>query len=49
MEIPQRNTVTLEEAVDRYLADACSLGRAAEIAGITRWDLLDELHARGAM
>jgi predicted HTH domain antitoxin len=40
---------TLDEAVELYLADACSLGRAAELAGVTRWDILDALQARGAM
>jgi predicted HTH domain antitoxin len=40
---------TLDEAIELYLADACSLGRAAEIAGVTRWDVLDALQARGAM
>src|SRR5262245_48190948 len=40
---------TLDEAVELYLADACSLGRAAELAGVTRWDVLDALKARGAM
>jgi predicted HTH domain antitoxin len=40
---------TLDQAVELYLANACSLGRAAELAGVTRWDLLDALQARGAM
>jgi predicted HTH domain antitoxin len=40
---------TLDEAVELYLADACSLGRAAELADVTRGDILDALHARGAM
>lgn len=40
---------TLDEAVELYLADACSLGRAAELAGVTRWDLLDALQTRGVM
>lgn len=40
---------TLGEAIELYLADACSLGRAAELAGVTRWDLLDALQARGVM
>lgn len=40
---------TLDEAIELYLADACSLGRAAELAGVTRWDLLDALQARGVM
>ena len=41
--------MTLDEAVEFYLADACSLGRAAELAGVTRWDILDAMQARGAM
>jgi predicted HTH domain antitoxin len=40
---------TLDEAVELYLTDACSLGRAAELASVTRWDILDALQARGAM
>ena len=40
---------TLDEAVELYLADACSLGRAAELASVTRWDILDALQTRGAM
>lgn len=38
---------TLDGAIELYLADACSLGRAAELAGVTRWDLLDVLQQRG--
>jgi predicted HTH domain antitoxin len=38
---------TLDEAIALYLADACSLGRAAELAGVTRWDLQDRLQERG--
>lgn len=40
---------TTDAAVELYLADACSLGRAAELASVTRWDLLDALQARGVM
>ena len=40
---------TLDEAVGLYLVEACSLGRAAELAGVTCWDILDALQARGAM
>lgn len=40
---------TLDDAIELYLADACSLGRAAELASVTRWDLLDALQARGVM
>lgn len=38
---------SLDEAVAFYLADACSLGRAAELAGVTRWDVQEYLAARG--
>jgi predicted HTH domain antitoxin len=38
---------TLDEAIALYLADACSLGRAAELAGVTCWDIQDRLKARG--
>jgi len=38
---------TVEEALALYLADECSLGRAAELAGVTRWDLMDILYERG--
>jgi predicted HTH domain antitoxin len=40
--LPERATV--DEAIALYLLDACSLGRAAELAGVTRWDLQDRLH-----
>jgi predicted HTH domain antitoxin len=44
-ELPESTTV--EEAVELYLADQCSLGRAAELAGVTRWDIMDILYERG--
>jgi predicted HTH domain antitoxin len=34
---------TLDEAIALYLLNACSLGRAAELAGVTRWDIQDLL------
>ena len=37
---------TRDEAIELYLADAGSLGRAAELASVTRWDLL--MHRRHA-
>ena len=43
---PLPEHATLEEAVALYLADACSLGRAAELAGVTRWDVIDYLKKR---
>ncbi|GEM_PF-4627390 len=37
---------TLDEAIALYLADQCSLGRAAELANVTRWDIIDILKKR---
>jgi len=37
----------MDEAIELYLADQCSLGRAAELAGVTRWDIQDTLSQRG--
>lgn len=37
----------IDEATELYLADACSLGRAAELAGVTRWDIIARLKERG--
>lgn len=39
-------SATFNEAIDLYLADKCSLGRAAELAGVTRWEIMDVLHER---
>lgn len=44
---PLPETATVDEAIALYLADACSLGRAAELAGVTRWDLIDQFKERG--
>ncbi len=44
---PLPETATVDEAIALYLADACSLGRAAELAGVTRWDLIDQCKERG--
>jgi predicted HTH domain antitoxin len=49
LEMPLPDHATLDEAVELYLAEACSLARAAELARVTRWDILDALNARGAM
>ncbi len=38
---------SLDEAIELYLADACSLERAAELAGVTRWDVIDRLKECG--
>jgi len=43
--LPER--ASIDEAIELYLAEACSLGRAAEIAGVTRWDIIDRLKERG--
>ena len=43
---PLPEQATLEEAITLYLADACSLGRAAELASVTRWDMIDQLKKR---
>ena len=43
--LPERATV--DEAITLYLADRCSLGRAAELAGVTRWDIQDILKEKG--
>ncbi len=37
---------TQDEAIELFLADKCSLGRAAELAGVTRWDIQDILKER---
>ena len=39
-------TATVDEAIALYLADKCSLGRAAELANVTRWDIIDILKKR---
>ena len=44
---PLPESATLDEAIDLYLADRCSLGRAAELAGVTRWHIQDILAERG--
>lgn len=46
-EEPLPEQATLEEAIDLFLADKCSLGRAAELAGVLRWDIQDILKERG--
>lgn len=46
-EAPLPEQATLEEAIELFLADKCSLGRAAELAGVTRWDIIDVLKERG--
>ena len=44
---PLPDHATVEEAIALYLLDACSLGRAAELAGVTRWDIQDRLKELG--
>jgi hypothetical protein len=43
---PLPEQASIDEAIELYLAEACSLGRAAEIAGVTRWDIIDRLKER---
>lgn len=44
-ELPK--SATVEEAIGLYLANQCSLARAAELAHVTRWELMDILYERG--
>lgn len=46
-EEPLPEQATLDEAVELFLADKCSLSRAADLAGVTRWDIQDILKERG--
>ena len=36
----------LDYAIKQYLEDKISLGKSSEIAGISMWEMLDELHRR---
>jgi len=36
----------LDYAIEQYLEEKISLGKASEIAGISMWEMLDELHKR---
>jgi len=36
----------LDYAIKQYLDDKISLGKSSEIAGISIWEMLDELHKR---
>jgi len=44
---PLPDHATVEEAIALYLLNACSIGRAAELAGVTRWDIQDRLKVLG--
>ena len=44
---PLPQSTSLAEAVMLFMADRCSLGRAAELAGVTRWEIIDALAERG--
>ncbi|MGB0384288.1 MAG: UPF0175 family protein [Ardenticatenaceae bacterium] len=44
---PLPESATVDEAIDLFLADKCSLGRAAELASVTRWDIQGTLQERG--
>jgi predicted HTH domain antitoxin len=43
--LPERAAV--DEAIELYLLEACSLGRTAELAGMTRWDIIALLKEHG--
>ncbi len=44
-ELPKN--LTLEEAIHFYQTNRCSLGKAAELSGVTRWQLQEILYQRG--
>lgn len=44
---PLQEHASIGEAIALYLMDACSLGRAAELSGVTRWDIQDRLRELG--
>lgn len=44
---PLPEGISVDEAIELYLADVCGIGRAAELAGVTRWDVMDRLKERG--
>jgi predicted nucleic acid-binding protein/predicted HTH domain antitoxin len=44
---PLPEHASIDEATELYLADACSLGKAAELAGVTRWNIIARLKERG--
>jgi predicted HTH domain antitoxin len=46
-DVPLPEQATMDEAIELYLAEACGLGRAAELAGVTRWTLIDRLKEHG--
>ncbi len=45
-DVPLPENASLDQAITLLLADQCSVGRAAELAGVTRWDILEELAQR---
>ncbi|MSQ48591.1 MAG: hypothetical protein EXR78_09470 [Deltaproteobacteria bacterium] len=47
MTFPFPDHATIEEATALYLLNACSVGRAAELAGVTRWDIQERLRELG--
>ena len=44
---PLPESITLDGAIALFLEGKCSLGRAAELAGVTRWYIQDVLYERG--
>ena len=45
-DLPLPETATLDEAIALYVADQCSLGRAAELVGMHQWAFRDALKER---
>ena len=43
---PLPTCATIDEAIELYLAQACGLSRAAALAGVTRWTLMDRMKER---
>jgi predicted HTH domain antitoxin len=46
-DVPLPESASFDQAVELFLANACSLSRAAELAGVTRWDIIGHLKERG--
>ena len=48
-EPPLPESATIDEAIELYLDDQCSLSKAAELAGTNRWVLQDIMRERGIL
>jgi uncharacterized protein (DUF433 family)/predicted HTH domain antitoxin len=46
-EAPLPKKATIDEAIVLYLAGRCSLAKAADLTGLTRWDLQEIMYERG--